>query len=106
MCGRIAYMPSGAKTPPGRFSQEIAGILRAQRARKQIGQKELAAAVQISQSQLSGILTGAKHVDIEKLDELCWALGLELVKDVLAPADEALALRQTEPEWTATRLAD
>lgn len=98
-------MPSGAKTPPGPFSQEIAAILRAKIARDQIPQLAISHAVGISQSQLSAILGGKKHADIEQLDELCWVLGLKLV-DVFREADEKLNLRQTQPSWTAKQLVD
>lgn len=73
---------------PGELSKEVAAILRAQMARHRIAQSPLAEAVGLSQGQLSGILNAKKHVDIEKLDEICQALGLEYAK-VIREADEA-----------------
>lgn len=98
-------MPSGAKTPPGPFSQEIAAILRAQMARKQLNQSTVASAVAISQTQLSGILLARKHIDIEKLDELCYVLGLQLVA-VLSEADEASKWRLTQAGWPSPVVTD
>lgn len=98
-------MPSGAKTPPGPFSKEIAAILRAQMARKQLNQIAVAAAVGISQTQLSGILNAKKHVDVEQLDAICEAIGLRLV-DVLREADDATKFRQADPTWSVEPLVD
>lgn len=85
-------MPSGTKPVPGVLSQEVAAILRAQMARKRVSQGELATAVNSAQSQVSGILNARKHVDIEKLDELCQALGLEFA-EVIRSADRATEAR-------------
>jgi DNA-binding Xre family transcriptional regulator len=88
-------MPAGAKTPPGPFSQELAAILRAQMARKQLWQAQVAVAAGMSQGQLSAVLNGKKHIDMEQLDRLCYVLGLKLV-EVLREADEASKWRLTE----------
>jgi DNA-binding Xre family transcriptional regulator len=93
-------MATGKKAATTALSNEIAAILRAQIARKKIVQSALSTAVNLSQAQLSGILNANKHVDVEKLDELCWALGLEL-RLVVAEADENTSARQSSPEWTA-----
>lgn len=85
-------MPSGTKPEPGVLSQEVAAILRAQLARKRITQAELADAVNSAQTQISGILNARKHVDIEKLDEICQALGLEFA-EVIREADAATEAR-------------
>lgn len=91
---------------PGALSKEIAATLRAQLARKQFSQADLAEAVQISQTQLSGILNAKKHVDIEQLDELCFALGLTF-RQVVADADKATAHRFTKKAgWRTSALPD
>lgn len=98
-------MPAGAKTPPGPFSKEIAAILRAQMARKQLLQTPVARAINLSQTQLSAILLGQKHIDIEKLDELCYVLGLRLVP-VLEEADAASKWRLTDARWPQRLVTD
>lgn len=99
-------MARGTKSAPGALSKEIAATLRAQLARKQFSQADLAEAVQISQTQLSGILNAKKHVDIEQLDEICFALGLTF-RQVIADADKATAHRfSTKSGWTTGTLSD
>jgi DNA-binding Xre family transcriptional regulator len=93
-------MATGKKGAPNALSREIGAIIRAQIARKEIRQSVLAEAVGMSQAQISGVLTAKKHVDVEKLDEICWAIGLELLA-VIAEADEKTILRQNSSEWTA-----
>lgn len=93
-------MATGTKPAPGALSKEIAAILRAQMGRKQVVQARVAEAAGMSQPQLSGVLSEKKQLDIEQLDELCWALGLEL-REVIAEADIAASDRQSSPEWSA-----
>lgn len=99
-----ALMATGSKPAPGALSQEIAAQLRAQIGRKQFTQAALADAVGISTAQMSGILAGKKHVDVEQLDELCFALGLNF-REVVASADKATTQRFTKKDgWKAKRL--
>lgn len=98
-------MAKGTKPAPGVLSQEIAATLRAQLGRKQFSQSALAAAVGISQTQLSGILNARKHVDVEQLDELCFALGLSF-REVIAAADRATSHRFSKKAgWTTGTLS-
>ena len=85
-------MAKGTKSEPGSLTKEVAGILRAQISRKKFSQTAVAADVGISQTQLSGILNAKKHVDIEQLDDICWAIGLNF-RDVIAEADKETADR-------------
>jgi DNA-binding Xre family transcriptional regulator len=91
-------MATGTKPAPGTLTQEIAATLRAQIARAKVSQADISRTVGISTGQLSGILNGHKQVDLEQLDELCWALGLSF-RQVIADADAATAFRRTCPDW-------
>lgn len=81
-------MPTGSKSPTSALTREVAGLLRARLAHKNISQVALAATTGISTSQLSKMLRGVKPIDLDQLDEICWALGLE-VRDIVQSADEA-----------------
>lgn len=96
-------MAAGTKPVPGVLSEALAGILRAQIARKKLLQAEVAAAARMSQAQLSGVLNAKKHIDIEKLDELCWVLGLDFWK-VVEEADKETGDRQVSPDWKTSTL--
>ena len=88
-----------ATKKPGALSKELEHVLRARMAYKRILQTELADRVGISQAYMSGILNSKKHVDVERLDQICWALGLNF-RDVIAEIDEAASRRHVEADWT------
>jgi transcriptional regulator with XRE-family HTH domain len=69
-------MPTGTKTRPNVTERAIAGVLDAARERQGITQAELAAAVGISQSQVSNILAGRKPMTMSEMLDMCGALGL------------------------------
>lgn len=96
-------MASGTKPAPGVLSEALGEILRAQIARKKLRQADIAAAMGISQTQLSGVLNAKKHVDIEQLDKLCWVIGLTFWQ-VAEEADKLAQHRQLSKEWTARSL--
>jgi predicted XRE-type DNA-binding protein len=96
-------MATGTKAAPGVLSEALAEILRAQIARKRLLQSEIAEAAHMSQGQLSGVLNAKKHIDVEKLDQLCWVLGLDFWK-VVHEADQEVTDRQISKEWTTRSL--
>ena len=98
-------MPKGSKAAPGILTEEVAGELRAEIARKKtkVVQARLAEAVGISTSQLSEVLGGRKQIDLDLLDKLCFALGVEFI-DVITKADAETNHRQVEDDWSATRV--
>lgn len=96
-------MATGTKAAPGVLSEALAAILRAQIARKKLLQSEIAEAAHMSQGQLSGVLNAKKHIDLEKLDQLCWVLGLDFWK-VVQEADQEVTDRQIRKEWTTRSL--
>lgn len=97
-------VPSAAKPTPGPLSIATAAILRARKGRLQVTTGEIADAAGISRQQLSGILNSVKHVDIEQLDQICYALGLELV-DVIKEAERDTSARRVQAGFTARPLA-
>ena len=96
-------MPTGSKKKPGPLSAELGDTLRAEMARERISIKALADAVGMSAPQVSGVLNAKKHVDVEQLDAICWALGLDTLK-VFSDVDAATVDRHIRPEWTVTLL--
>lgn len=91
-------MATSTKPTPGPLSEELAERLRAQMARKKVSQSSLANAVNLSQAQLSGVLNARKHLDVEKLDEICWVLGLNF-RDLIAEIDAASSRRLLAPNY-------
>jgi transcriptional regulator with XRE-family HTH domain len=78
-------MPSGSKAPPGPLTQEVAAIIRERLARKQWPQARLADAIRgkvsgVSAPQLSRMLNGTGHIDMDQLDAICAALDLDPVR--------------------------
>ena len=96
-------MAAGSKPAPGPLSEAIAEILRGQQARKKTTAQAISKAVGMSPAQLSGVLNGQKHVDVEQLDRICFALSLDM-EAVLREADEMSAGRFSEPGWSTPRL--
>lgn len=85
-------MARGSKAEPGALTVEVASILRAHIARKQLRQIDIAETVQISTSQLSDIVNGKKQIDIELLEAVCLAMDLDFMS-VLRDADKATQSR-------------
>ncbi len=79
-----------ANYDPSVLTQTVAGIIRGRMARFGIGQAELAAAINVSQSQLSKMVRGIRPIDIDQLDGMAVALGLD-AWSVLREAEEAVA---------------
>jgi transcriptional regulator with XRE-family HTH domain len=76
-------MPATARPEPSAITKEVAAILTGVLARRGLEQQELAAAVGISRSQISRMLAGNKHWDVDQLDVL----------DVLREASSAVQIR-------------
>lgn len=72
-------MPSGSKPQPGPLSRSVGAILRGRMARIDVGTAEIAAAVGVSRSQLSKMLRGVAHIDVEQLASLATSVGLDPV---------------------------
>jgi transcriptional regulator with XRE-family HTH domain len=92
-------VPHGTKPPPSDLQQAVAGILRAEKGRKQVSLQQIADATGLfARSQLSAIFKGTKHVDVEQLDALCYALGLNLTA-VIAEAERLTDARRLSPDY-------
>lgn len=98
-------MTRGTKPKPSLLTQEVAGILRGQLGRKRLTQAQVAVAAQISTTQLSGIFNGTKSIDLDQLDRICWAIGLE-PNEVLEEAVGETVERHLEDEWTSHTLVE
>lgn len=96
-------MAKGTKPEPGMLTKEIAAQLRAQVARRQLTQTYVAEESGLSQSRLSELLNGRKQIDVEELDRICYAIGLNMAT-VLTDADEATSARYLDPDWTVKPL--
>lgn len=96
-------MAAGTKPPPGPLSEAIAEILRGQLARKKLTLTAIGAAVEMSRAQVSAVFNAVKHVDVEQLDRICYALSLDM-EEVLREADQMAAGRFSEKSWSTPRL--
>lgn len=96
-------MPGGAKKPTGPFIEAVAGVLRGKIATERLTHQQVADAVGISRGQVSKIVAGDKQIDMELLDEICWAIGLSF-RDLVIEADEKTEWRHVDPDWTIPTL--
>jgi transcriptional regulator with XRE-family HTH domain len=96
-------MPAAPKPPTGPLSHAVAGILRAQKGKLDVTDAQIGKAAHISRSQVGHILNGVKHVDVEQLDQLCYALGLNLL-DVIKEAETETSTRKVQAGWPARPL--
>jgi len=87
-------MAGAAKTQPTELTLEIAAILRGKQGRDNITKQAIANAVGVGASYIGQVLAGKKQIDIELLDRICIFLGLDLVEDVIAPADRLTSARR------------
>lgn len=96
-------MPRGSKKPTGPFIEAIAGALRGKMATERLTQQQVADAVGISRAQISKIFAGEKQIDMELLDEICWAIGLSF-RETVVEADSKTEWRHIDPDWTTPTL--
>lgn len=75
-------MPRAAKPDPGPLSLAVAEILRAQVGRLGVPKTAVAAATGRSYTQVNEIIRGVSQADIEQLDDICQALGLDLTATI------------------------
>ena len=85
-------MPRAAKPAPGPLSLAIAEILRAQMGRLGVSRSAIARATNRSSTGIAEIIRGASQADVEQLDDICIALGLNLTK-VIHEAEEQTSVR-------------
>jgi len=85
-------MPATARPEPSAITKEIAAILSGVLARKSVEQQELAKAVGVSRPQMSRMLGGGKHWDIDQLGAACRFLEIDLY-ETLREAERAVSSR-------------
>ncbi|WP_148666430.1 helix-turn-helix domain-containing protein [Cryobacterium aureum] len=73
-------MSSGGVTEPGPLTVAVAAILKRAFHQTSVSQEMLGVAVGISQSQLSKYLRGIRVLDVDQLDDLCFALHLDITE--------------------------
>lgn len=78
-------MPRGSKPAPGPLALRVAAILDAESKAQGLSQPKLEAITGISQSNLSLYLNGKRTLDVDQLQALCDALGLN-IEDVVSRA--------------------
>lgn len=85
----LAFMPRGTKAPASTSrDRAILAVLNHAKDRLDLNQDVLAAAVGISQSQVSRVLKGERPMTVPELLMLCEALGMSL-EDLARRAGEA-----------------
>lgn len=75
-------MPKGTNTAPGPLTEAIADIINARMGELRTNKSRVAAATGIPRTSLGHIIAGTAVYDVEQLDKVCQALGLE-IEDVL-----------------------
>jgi transcriptional regulator with XRE-family HTH domain len=91
-------MPRGQKPPVDQVTYELAGVIRAQLARKQLKRGDLLELLGVHRNTLSELLNGKKHIDVRQLI---------VIADFLGEAPGALLTEaEHEAEHEAERRAD
>ena len=83
-------MAKGKNSAPGPLTDAIAEVIRARIGVLRTNKSRVAEATGIPRTTLGGIVDGTTVYDIEQLDKVCMALGVE-IEDVLAKAEKIAA---------------
>lgn len=86
-------MPGAAKAPVGPLGHEVGRIIRGRLAYMEWTHGQLAAKVGLSTSQMSRMLKGDRHMDVDLLAQICDVLGLDIVSDVWREAQSTIKNR-------------
>lgn len=95
-------MPSGTRPLPGPLSLEVAALLSEALRSRGVPQSAVAAAADMSASQLSRTLSGQKVFTLDQLDAVCTALGVD-VTAVISEADSTVRSRRRRDNVVALR---
>jgi len=74
----------------------IASMIRGLMARHGVKQAEMAESIGVSQSQLSKMIRGVRPIDIDQLDGMCRALGVDL-SGIIKDAEQTLSAYDAKP---------
>lgn len=99
-------MPGGTKPPVGPLGHEVGRIIRARLAYKEWTHGQLAEKVDMSASQMSRMLKGDRHMDVDLLAQICDVLGLDIVSDVWRVAQSAVEREQRAADDAAAAAAE
>lgn len=93
---------------PSDLSTEIARIIRERRAGLDVAptQAALAEAIGVSQAFMSSALAGTAVLDIEQLDMLCTALGLDVVTVIREAEAAANNKHEDVPDFTVSGVTE
>ena len=100
---KLSLMSKGFQIKPGPLSLAISARVRAVAGEKRVKQIELSRATAISPSQISELLSDKKGFDIEQLDRVCFALGLNMTR-LIADAEKATGSRHAETDAVALKV--
>lgn len=104
MCDNLGMPGIGSsKDLPSEFTKEIASIVDSWRVRRGLKQKDLELPLGVSKGQVSRLLKGLKHWDIEQLDNVCAFLGVSVL-EVISEAESALVGRKLYPHYAKTAI--
>ncbi|MFJ3029863.1 helix-turn-helix domain-containing protein [Curtobacterium sp. NPDC087080] len=85
-------MPASARPEPSDLTKEVAAIIKGLMVRRGVEQQKLAAAVGVSPAQMSRMLAGGKHWDIDQLFRATAFLGADF-QAVVLDAEQTVAAR-------------
>ncbi|MGN8049589.1 helix-turn-helix domain-containing protein [Curtobacterium sp. 22159] len=85
-------MPASARPEPSNLTKEVAAIIKGLMVRRGHEQQDLAAAVGVSPAQMSRMLAGGKHWDIDQLSRAAAFLEGDW-REILADAERTVAAR-------------
>jgi transcriptional regulator with XRE-family HTH domain len=85
-------MPASARPEPSDLTKETAAIIKGLMVRRGQEQQALAAAVGVSAPQMSRMLAGVKHWDIDQLFRASAFLGADL-REIILDAEQTVAAR-------------
>lgn len=98
-------MPASARPEPSDLTKEVAAIIKGLMVRRGHEQQDLAAAVGVSPAQMSRMLAGGKHWDIDQLSRATDFLDADL-RAILIDAEETVARRNVAPVAEDGGIAD
>lgn len=102
-------MPAGTRTPPGVLTRTVGAIFRARMARRDLTLLDLTNVVNVSVPQLSKILRGRAHIDLEQFNSICSYLGLDPEKvwqEAKSDIDEPVGGNRAESAGSVTTEAE
>ena len=98
-------MPSGTKPPVGPLALAVGRIIRGHLARIGWTHGQLGERVGVSKAQMSRMLRGDKHMDVDLLYRITQVLGMDIVEDVWRDAEAVVVARESDSEISDEEVA-